>query len=353
MSDFSVQIRNGKRRADAAIDAQDQNSFQHTSQPEQPAQSQVEKTSRQNVNLRITTDYDDSDPIPDPEVSLSPKSKSQRPSDKIKRETRRQVAWGSVEADDAIAEEEVAQYNKPVLTTPSTSKVPGLSSSGISPGELEEHDDLDEADMQAHSEPIELSEPSLYEWEQDDSSLNNLRHNTRTMGPVRAEQNASRGSKPGFNNVLYRGNTDKTESFISPSRQSVRRHIHNQAAADKIHDMHMQIHMNSGGHGRSASWLLKRAQVADDGAIWISEDAVHEKKTERVNSKMKSIRNSKKGSQTQRGFNMPANKRAPNSGRRASFLKFQKHHGRSVVHANGGLFLFYFTAIFCYFLGVG
>jgi hypothetical protein len=345
VSDFSTEIRNAKRRADEAIDARapaaDQKQPQHQPLAQQPAPRQAEVQPRRSVNLRIVTDHEDPDVISDPEVSLSPRSKSLRPSDKVKRETRRQVAWGSVAADDAGVEEEVAPQqirNNPILTTPSTStKVPGVSFSHINPGELEEHDDSDDADMQVQSEPMELSEPSPYEWEQEDASRDRypaqVTSRRETSSSRRAERKQSRVSKPGFNNVLYRGNTAKTDEFVSPSKESLRRHIHDQKAADKVHDNHMQIHNESGGNGRSASWLLKRTQVADDGAIWISEDAAHEKKMERVDTK--SIRDGKKSSQAQRASKVSAKARASSPARRTSFITFQKQHGRSTVHANG------------------
>ena len=135
--------------------------------------------------------------------------------------------------------------------------------------------------------------------------------------------------KPGFNNVLYHGNTEKMETFTSPSKESLRRHPFDQKVSDKLTGQQMRRNLEEGG--RSATWLTRCVQVADDGAIWVSDNIRNPEKIKI--SKRAKWPTSSPGTSSQHSLQSTKRQQTSthtDSGRPA----FKKKYGRAVSSGN-------------------
>jgi hypothetical protein len=253
---------------------------------------------------------------------VSPK----RPNDKLKRSERRKQAWGRkddrIDDDDDDEDEDLEMMvdsvlsqsssiynnnnnnNSPMITSDLTletvlnafsgyndeacvdrsSSVAGTAGGSV---KMESVNGGEEEDEARYTDEWEMdSQETLQEVEDDDtgsfeSSIwtgNGTTHQTYQDNGNSAPMHEYNGSqqeqdnnnnnnnnnrKAGFNNVLYHGNTDKSETFVSPSKESIRRHPHQQKVKDRL---------GKPDSSRSAAWLTKRVQVASNGAIWVGKN---------------------------------------------------------------------------------
>ena len=151
--------------------------------------------------------------------------------------------------------------------------------------EFEEPDDTetrytDEWEVDSHNDDTHEMQTNNEQEEQEEQDYK--LYLLQKIKEEQKEHGATKHDKPGFNNVLYHGNKDKTEAFTSPSKESQRRHPHDQKCSDKVTTKQLRQHLEEGG--RSATWLTCRVQVADDGATWVSDSKYYPEKIKKNRS---------------------------------------------------------------------